>query len=76
MAAGDLATAIHPHGPTEVAVLATLHSRSAASSIDRLVDVFAAEEKALVRTMLRPLETCTPPMPGSVGPRPDLPSRS
>lgn len=33
-------------------VLATLHSRSAASSIDRLVDVFAAEEKALVRTML------------------------
>lgn len=33
-------------------VLATLHTRSAASSIDRLVDVFAAEEKALVRTML------------------------
>jgi len=33
-------------------VLATVHTRSAASSIDRLVEVFAAEEKALVRAML------------------------
>ncbi|OUM24808.1 type IV pilus twitching motility protein PilT [Pseudomonas putida] len=33
-------------------VLATVHTRSAASSIDRLVEVFAAEEKPLVRTML------------------------
>lgn len=33
-------------------VLATLHTRTAASSIDRLVDVFAAEEKAQVRTLL------------------------
>lgn len=33
-------------------VLATVHTRSAANSIDRLVEVFAAEEKALVRTML------------------------
>ncbi|UVL51031.1 type IV pilus twitching motility protein PilT [Pseudomonas sp. B21-036] len=33
-------------------VLATLHTASAAKAIDRLVDVFAAQEKALVRTML------------------------
>ncbi|MDF0734064.1 PilT/PilU family type 4a pilus ATPase [Pseudomonas entomophila] len=33
-------------------VLATVHTRSAASSIERLVEVFAAEEKALVRAML------------------------
>ncbi|HDS1808699.1 TPA: PilT/PilU family type 4a pilus ATPase, partial [Pseudomonas putida] len=33
-------------------VLATVHTRSAASSVDRLVEVFAAEEKPLVRTML------------------------
>ncbi|MDH0302696.1 MULTISPECIES: PilT/PilU family type 4a pilus ATPase [unclassified Pseudomonas] len=33
-------------------VLATVHTRSAVNSIDRLVEVFAAEEKALVRTML------------------------
>lgn len=33
-------------------VLATVHTRSAASCVDRLVDVFAAEEKPLVRAML------------------------
>ncbi|EKT4521613.1 PilT/PilU family type 4a pilus ATPase [Pseudomonas putida] len=33
-------------------VLATVHTRSAVNSIDRLVEVFAAEEKALVRAML------------------------
>ncbi len=33
-------------------VLATVHTRSAASSIDRLVEVFAAEEKPMVRAML------------------------
>ena len=33
-------------------VLATLHTGSAAKAVDRLVDVFAAEEKALVRSML------------------------
>ncbi len=33
-------------------VLATVHTRSAASSIDRLVEVFAAEEKSLIRAML------------------------
>ncbi|MFF7061759.1 PilT/PilU family type 4a pilus ATPase [Pseudomonas sp. NPDC008258] len=33
-------------------VMATVHTRSAAGSIDRLVDVFAAEEKPLVRAML------------------------
>ena len=33
-------------------VLATVHARSATSSIDRLVEVFAAEEKPLVRAML------------------------
>lgn len=33
-------------------VLATVHTRCAVNSIDRLVDVFAAEEKALVRAML------------------------
>ncbi|HEN8798842.1 TPA: PilT/PilU family type 4a pilus ATPase [Pseudomonas putida] len=33
-------------------VLATVHTRSAMSSIDRLVEVFAAEEKPLVRAML------------------------
>jgi twitching motility protein PilT len=33
-------------------VLATVHTRSAVNSIDRLVEVFAAEEKPLVRTML------------------------
>ncbi|MFJ4441342.1 type IV pilus twitching motility protein PilT [Pseudomonas sp. NPDC089422] len=33
-------------------VLATVHTRSAASSIDRLVEVFASEEKTLVRAML------------------------
>ncbi|MFV3287526.1 type IV pilus twitching motility protein PilT [Pseudomonas sp. NY11955] len=33
-------------------VLATVHARSAAGSIDRLVEVFAAEEKLLVRAML------------------------
>ncbi|MBV6289145.1 type IV pilus twitching motility protein PilT [Pseudomonas aegrilactucae] len=33
-------------------VLATLHTRSASSSIDRLVEVFAADEKAMVRSML------------------------
>ncbi|GGU61663.1 twitching mobility protein [Pseudomonas laurentiana] len=33
-------------------VLATLHTGSAAKTVDRIVDVFAAEEKQLVRTML------------------------
>lgn len=33
-------------------VLATVHTRSAAGSVDRLVEVFAAEEKPLVRAML------------------------
>jgi twitching motility protein PilT len=33
-------------------VLASLHTRSAASTIDRLVDVFDAQEKSLVRTQL------------------------
>ncbi|MFB4392713.1 MULTISPECIES: type IV pilus twitching motility protein PilT [unclassified Pseudomonas] len=33
-------------------VLATVHTRCAVGSIDRLVEVFAAEEKALVRGML------------------------
>ncbi len=33
-------------------VLATVHTRSAASSLDRLVEVFGAEEKPLVRAML------------------------
>jgi twitching motility protein PilT len=33
-------------------VLATVHTRSALNSIDRLVEVFASEEKPLVRTML------------------------
>ncbi|WP_191830602.1 type IV pilus twitching motility protein PilT [Pseudomonas fluorescens] len=33
-------------------VLATVHAGSAAKTIDRLVDVFAAEEKQLVRVML------------------------
>lgn len=33
-------------------VLATLHASSAAKAVDRLVDVFASEEKALVRSML------------------------
>jgi len=33
-------------------VLATAHTRSAAGSIDRLVEVFAPEEKPLVRAML------------------------
>lgn len=33
-------------------VLATLHASSAAKAVDRLVDVFASEEKALVRGML------------------------
>ena len=33
-------------------VLATVHTRSAAGSIDRLVEVFAAEEKPMVRAML------------------------
>jgi len=33
-------------------VLATVHTRSAASSVDRLVEVFAAEEKPLVRAMV------------------------
>lgn len=33
-------------------VLATVHTRSAVNSIDRLVEVFAAEEKPLVRAML------------------------
>lgn len=33
-------------------VLATLHTNSAAHSIDRLVDVFSAEEKLVVRAML------------------------
>ncbi|MFK0313115.1 type IV pilus twitching motility protein PilT [Pseudomonas sp. NPDC090233] len=33
-------------------VLATVHTRSAAGSIDRLVEVFATEEKPLVRAML------------------------
>ena len=33
-------------------VFATLHTNSAAKSIDRIVDAFAAEEKAMVRTML------------------------
>ncbi len=33
-------------------VLATVHAGSAAKTIDRLVDVFAAEEKQLVRAML------------------------
>ena len=33
-------------------VLATVHTRSALNSIDRLVEVFAAEEKPLVRTLL------------------------
>lgn len=33
-------------------VLATLHTSSATRTIDRVVDVFTAEEKAMVRTML------------------------
>ncbi|MDD1013960.1 type IV pilus twitching motility protein PilT [Pseudomonas rubra] len=33
-------------------VLATVHTGSAAKTVDRLVDVFAAEEKQLVRAML------------------------
>ena len=33
-------------------VLASLHTRSAAASVDRIVDVFDAHEKALVRTQL------------------------
>ncbi|TFF41285.1 type IV pilus twitching motility protein PilT [Pseudomonas sp. RIT623] len=33
-------------------VLATVHTRSALNSIDRLVEVFAPEEKPLVRTLL------------------------
>ena len=33
-------------------VLATLHTSSAARTIDRMVDVFPAEEKAMVRSML------------------------
>jgi len=33
-------------------VLATVHARSAVSCVERLVEVFAAEEKALVRAML------------------------
>ena len=33
-------------------VLATLHTPSAAKTIDRVVDVFAGEEKAMVRAML------------------------
>jgi len=33
-------------------VLATLHTSSAAKSIDRLIDVFPGEEKEMVRTML------------------------
>lgn len=33
-------------------VLATVHTRSAVNSIDRLVEVFAAEEKPFVRAML------------------------
>ncbi|RZI91397.1 MAG: PilT/PilU family type 4a pilus ATPase [Pseudomonas sp.] len=33
-------------------VLATVHTRSAVSSIDRMVEVFAADEKPLVRTLL------------------------
>lgn len=33
-------------------VLATVHTRSAVNSVDRLVEVFAPEEKPLVRTML------------------------
>ncbi|MBG0881258.1 type IV pilus twitching motility protein PilT [Burkholderia sp. 9775_39] len=33
-------------------VLATLHTNSAARTLDRIVDVFPAEEKILVRTML------------------------
>ncbi|MXP49718.1 PilT/PilU family type 4a pilus ATPase [Pantoea sp. Eser] len=32
-------------------VLATLHTRGAAQAVDRLVDVFPAEEKALVRSL-------------------------
>ncbi|MDD0973636.1 type IV pilus twitching motility protein PilT [Pseudomonas fontis] len=33
-------------------VLATLHTSSAAKTVDRIVEVFAAEEKAMVRTLL------------------------
>jgi len=33
-------------------VLATLHTASAAKTIDRIIDVFPAEEKAVVRSML------------------------
>lgn len=33
-------------------VFATLHTASAAKTIDRMVDVFSGEEKAIVRTML------------------------
>jgi twitching motility protein PilT len=33
-------------------VLATLHTNSAAKTIDRIVDVFPAEEKTMVRTLL------------------------
>ncbi|WP_158783911.1 type IV pilus twitching motility protein PilT [Pantoea sp. BAV 3049] len=33
-------------------VLATLHTRGAAQAVDRLVDVFPGEEKALIRTQL------------------------
>jgi twitching motility protein PilT len=33
-------------------VFATLHTASAAKTIDRIIDVFPAEEKEMVRTML------------------------
>ncbi|MCU1728249.1 type IV pilus twitching motility protein PilT [Pseudomonas sp. 7P_10.2_Bac1] len=33
-------------------VLATLHTASAAKTVDRIIDVFPADEKAMVRTML------------------------
>jgi len=33
-------------------VLATLHTSSAAKAVDRIIDVFSANEKALVRTMV------------------------
>ena len=33
-------------------VFATLHTSSAAKSIDRIIDVFPANDKAMVRSML------------------------
>lgn len=53
-------------------VLASLHTRSAAASVERIVDVFDAHEKALVRTQLSEAlvgvitqALCTIPMPNT-----------